>query len=418
VAITAEFGKNASKAWGDYATNKENELRSLGKHEEADKWREGGTYRAAGHFAIGGLGGGGAGALASGGISLAADKLNSLQDELKDKLIELGMNPDAAQMFSQGAGMATAGTLGTAAGGTVGGGSAFNTDTNNRQLHPDERRKARELTAKAKAMGLTKPDGSAYTQEDIEEQMRLMGNAKTGEQPNTVTVLTNTAAIEKSLKDDPGMPKTAQGAAVVEVPGKANAPLQSWIIDNTRDGFQYIPGQSPYSPSNAALNGPQLTNTPNDPTKTAACANNDLVCKSGAGAQQSSLPELPQSAKKAIADVAADTSRQAGVIGSGATAATAVVPPALKPVTGAVAVGATVIGVGADAVEQVVRPDTGQTVTNLFGASLQEAANNTPIGKVASPITNELIETWKKSDTNQSIQDWVNERLKKLRGEK
>ncbi len=105
-----------------------------------NKWREGGTYRAAGHFVIGGLGGGSAGALASGGISLAADKLNNLQDELKDKLIALGMSPDTAQMFSQGAGMATAGTLGTAAGGTVGGGSAFNTDTNNRQLHPDEKR--------------------------------------------------------------------------------------------------------------------------------------------------------------------------------------------------------------------------------------------------------------------------------------
>jgi filamentous hemagglutinin len=290
--------------------------------------------------------------------------------------------------------MATAGTLGTAAGGTVGGGSAFNTDTNNRQLHPDERRKARELTAKAKAMGLTKPDGSAYTQEDIEEQMRLMGNAKTGEQPNTVTVLTNTAAIEKSLKDDPGMPKTAQGAAVVEVPGKANAPLQSWIIDNTRDGFQYIPGQSPYSPSNAALNGPQLTNTPNDPTKTAACANNDLVCKSGAGAQQSSLPELPQSAKKAIADVAADTSRQAGVIGSGATAATAVVPPALKPVTGAVAVGATVIGVGADAVEQVAGPDLKQVFQEqlLLGVPAEILVKKYPL---YAPLINELKEALK-----------------------
>ncbi|KZS00419.1 Uncharacterized protein APZ42_003271, partial [Daphnia magna] len=152
VAITAEFGKNASKAWGDFATNKEKELRTWAKHEEADKWREGGTYRAAGHFVIGGLGGGGAGALASGGISLAADKLNSLQDELKDKLIELGMSPDAAQMFSQGAGMATSGTLGTAAGGTVGGGSAFNTDTNNRQLHPEEKQRIKDLT---KSTGLS-----------------------------------------------------------------------------------------------------------------------------------------------------------------------------------------------------------------------------------------------------------------------
>ena len=123
-----------------------------------NKWREGGTYRAAGHFVIGGLGGGSAGALASGGISLAADKLNSLQGELKDKLIELGMSPDTAQMFSQGAGMATAGTLGTAAGGTVGGGSAFNTDTNNRQLHFEEKERIKIASGgdKGKQARLTK----------------------------------------------------------------------------------------------------------------------------------------------------------------------------------------------------------------------------------------------------------------------
>ncbi len=363
--------------------------------KQADKWREGGTYRAAGHFAIGGLGGGGAGALASGGISLAADSLNSLQDDLKDKLIALGLSPDAAQMFSQGAGMATAGTLGAVGGGSAGasagGASAFNTDTNNRQLHPDERKKARELTAKAKAMGLTKPDGSAYTQEDIEEQMRLMGNAKTHELPNTTTVLIGTDAILESLKDDPGMPKTAQGPAVIEVPGQANAQLQSWIIDNTRDGAQYIPGQSPYSPSNAAINGPNLTHSPNAQTETAACANNDLVCKSGVGAQQSTLPELPQTAKQVIADVAADTSRQAGVIGSGATAATAVVPPVLKPVTGAVAVGATVIGVGADVVAYISNPDPYKFIKEQIGIGIPASvlSERYPLW---APIINEVAE--------------------------
>jgi len=89
-----------------------------------------------------------------------------------------------------------------------------------------------------------------------------------------------------------------------------------------------------------------------------------------------------------------------------------VVPHALKPVTGAVAVGATVIGVGADAVEQVVRPDAGATVTNAAGIILQTAAEQVPGGKAVSPITNELIEIWKKSGSSLSIQDWVNEKLK------
>ena len=55
---------------------------------------------------------------------------------------------------------------------------------------------------------------------------------------------------------------------------------------------------------------------------------------------------------------------QAGVVAAGATAATQAVSPQFKPIPSAVAVGATVIGVGADVVEQVVRPDLGQTVVN------------------------------------------------------
>ena len=90
---------------------------------------------------------------------------------------------------------------------------------------------------------------------------------------------------------------------------------------------------------------------------TATCANNDLACKSGVGAQQSTMPQLTQAAREAIAEGASSTSRQAGVIGAAATAATAAASPPVKPITGSVAIGATVIGVAADAVEQVVRPD-------------------------------------------------------------
>jgi hypothetical protein len=264
VAITAEFGKNASKAWGDFASNKEQELRSQGKHEEADKWREGGTYRAAGHFVIGGLGGGSAGALASGGISLAADKLNSLQDELKNKLIELGMSPDTAQMFSQGAGMATAGTLGTAAGGTVGGGSAFNTDTNNRQLTPDDRKKARDMSRKS---------GGKYTVEQIEDEMRRGSNTAKGETAASNMIINPEA--DKALGSNPTDPVASTnfdkgavfnntGGSVVQVdrdgsplaskPG--NPDLQAYIQANTGGAdspYKWVTPQAEVVDPNASI---------------------------------------------------------------------------------------------------------------------------------------------------------------------
>ncbi|WP_085960129.1 hemagglutinin repeat-containing protein [Comamonas testosteroni] len=48
VAITAEFGKQASKAVGDYASRKYNELKDSDPVEAA-KWSEGGAYRVAMH---------------------------------------------------------------------------------------------------------------------------------------------------------------------------------------------------------------------------------------------------------------------------------------------------------------------------------------------------------------------------------
>jgi filamentous hemagglutinin len=256
---------------------------------------------------------------------------------------------------------------------------------NNRQLHPTEIQKAKELATKS---------GGQYTQAQIEEQLRLMGNAATGELPNTTTVLTNNNAIVNSITNDPSMPKTAQGSVVLEVPGQANPQLQSWIINNTAQGAGYIPGQSPYTASNAALNAPTLTNTPITPAVTAACANSDLACRSGVGAQQSTMPQLTQAAREAIAEGASTTSRQAGVIGAAATAATAAASPQVKPITGSIAAGATVIGVAADAVEQVVRPNAEKVIKEqiLLGVPADALARKYPL---YAPLINELKEASK-----------------------
>lgn len=411
VAITQEFGKQASKIGGSEADKQRDALKAQANAEadptkkaalqaEAAKWDEGGAYRAAMHTVIGGLTGGAAGAVGAGAASAAAPALDQLQSQLQDGLQKAGMGADTSKVIASLASGATAAGIGAAAsGGSVAGAAtAFNADMNNRQLHPTEVQKAKELAAKS---------GGKYTQAQIEEQMRLMGNAVTGEQPNTTTALTSTDAIARNIQNDPSMPKTAQGSAVVEVPGKANTELQGWIINNTTQGAGYIPGQSPYSASNAALNGPTLRTDIKTDAPTAAVGNNDVAGKSGVGVQQNA--PLTQQTREAIADAASDVSRQAGVIGAAATAATAAATPQVKPITGSVAVGATVIGVAADVVEQMARPDVGVTTTNAVGTIIQTAVERLPGAKGVAPITNEIIEAWKNSGSSRSIQDWMNE---------
>ena len=113
-----------------------------------------------------------------------------------------------------------------------------------------------------------------------------MGNKAFNAEPNSTEILTRINAIVNNLQQDPGMQKAVVGTVVVEVPGKANLEIQQYIIANTKDGAGYIPGGSPYSMSNMALNSPTVTNGSPVAMPTAACGNLDLACKSGVGVQQ------------------------------------------------------------------------------------------------------------------------------------
>ncbi len=385
IKITAEFGKSASKAVGDHAGKKYNELKDSDP-EEAAKWAEGGAYRVTAHALVGGLAGGASGAAGAGLASLSADAINQLTEGMPDGVRQL-----------VGAGVAAG--IGAIAGGSAGAATALNADVNNRQLHPTERQLAKELARKS---------GGKYTAEQIEEQMRLMGNRAHHAQPNTTEVLTDTNAIVDNLEKDPGMPKTSDGRTVVEIPGQANADIQRFIIGNTTDNADYIPGVSPYVSSKASSQSLQsgLATT----TATARCANGDLACISGVGVQQSSVGELSDATRNAIANGAASTGRMAGVVAAGATAAAASASPAAKPVLSAVAVGATAIGVAADATEQAVRPSVGQALHDAMLTSFQEWVDRKIPG--VAPVTNEAVEAWKASGTSKSVEAWTNEQWK------
>ena len=159
VTITAAFSQQAPKAWADHAEAKQKEALKRGDEAEAAKWGEGGEYRSAGHAVLGLLSGGAAGA--AGAFTSA-----TLMPEI-GKLID---DNDLPVQVKQALGMVSSATLGGIVGGQAGAGMAFGVDTNNRQLHPGERKLAQDLAKKS---------GGKYTAQQIEEQMRLMGNSTT-----------------------------------------------------------------------------------------------------------------------------------------------------------------------------------------------------------------------------------------------
>lgn len=106
MAITSNFGQQASKAVGDYATGKAKELRSQDNEAEAVKWDEGGEYRALAHTAIGGLAGGVGGALGAGSAALAAPMIDAATAGLPD-----GVKNVVGAAIAAGIGAATGGGL-------------------------------------------------------------------------------------------------------------------------------------------------------------------------------------------------------------------------------------------------------------------------------------------------------------------
>jgi filamentous hemagglutinin len=112
VAITAEFGKQAAKSWGEYANDR---FANAKNEEEARCWGPDGACRAGGHALLGGLGGGVAGAAGAGLTSVAAPHVAGY-------LIGQGVEPSTAAALT---GLLAFGA-GSAAGGAAAGAGALN----------------------------------------------------------------------------------------------------------------------------------------------------------------------------------------------------------------------------------------------------------------------------------------------------
>jgi filamentous hemagglutinin len=148
---------------------------------------------------------------------------------------------------------ALAATLGGAAGGAAGAATAFNVDMNNRQLHPDERRKAGELAKKS---------GGKYTQEEIENALRNAGNTDKGE--SIVAGMVVDPKARNAIYDKGAVWTMGENGQLVQVlPSQPPADLVAYIKANTGDTYSwYAPDASATANANAPRD--RLTNLPLD----------------------------------------------------------------------------------------------------------------------------------------------------------
>lgn len=397
VAITAEFGKQASKAVGDYASRKYNELKDSDPVEAA-KWSEGGAYRVAMHAVVGGLSGGVQGLMGATAASTAAPYIDQLQEGFQSALQNAGLGEGAAKVLASLAGGATATTIGAVASGgsAAGAATAFNADMNNRQLHAIDKINAKNLSAKS---------NGKYSVEEIEEQLRLMGTEMGGDRiaPGTIAILKDKVDFVNNRNMDPSMPLIVDGNVAIEKFGNINSEIQEYIIRNTLDNSGWIPGQSPYIPNKIVISKiPQGFEISKN--QGGLCSNLDTSCLSGIGVSQNKYD------KKDIAAAASLVGRVAGIVSNSAVAASAIPGPHV-PLATATGFSADVVDFVSKLVESHVNGTPGGVSSDL-SVTLASATINEKFPGVA-PLTNELLEIWKNSSTNKSFTDWINEKWEK-----
>ncbi len=127
VTITSEFGRQASKAIGDYADSKLRDAIATGDQACIDDWKEGGTARLGLHALVGGLTGSQSGAVGSAASqSLAPIVGHALNDT------------DIPLEVKQAIVLAAGTVVGSAVGGEAGAASSYNATSNNYLTHAED----------------------------------------------------------------------------------------------------------------------------------------------------------------------------------------------------------------------------------------------------------------------------------------
>ena len=155
------FTREAPKAVANYADSQTAALaKQLGSETDSSKrvaiqaelgkWKEGGAYRVALHAATGAIAGGIEGAIGAGTVAAAAPMLTDLQNNVVEKLKAAGVNETVAKGAAQVIATTTAAAVGAATTGGSAQGAAvgMGVDANNRQLHPEEKLRIKQLAGK------------------------------------------------------------------------------------------------------------------------------------------------------------------------------------------------------------------------------------------------------------------------------
>ncbi|WP_175881713.1 hemagglutinin repeat-containing protein [Burkholderia sp. BCC0044] len=380
MAAASAAGEAVSRRIGDYADEMKRQAERNGDQAGVDAWKEGGANRAlmqgAGAALVTGLAGGSAvgGAAGAAIASIASGKLNELSSAIA------GSDPTGNANMNQALGNIVANALATGAGGVVGGESGafsgYNVDRFNRQLHPEEKTLAKQLAEKSKGK---------YTQAQIEDQMRIMDVSVDGQhQSGAPETLVGQAPTDSGAKWIYAG-STADGKPILtQATAQVNSDLQAYIVANANSAAPgQVPSQFSYDQPakpdyHFTLTGP-FTRLPN----------------------QTDVNYV----KSTTGDLASATSTTAGWIGS-TSGALASAPSPFAPLFAQIAFWATAVGVGADAVGQMVSPNFGQYgVGGVLNVVSNAASEKYPL---LGPVINGVSNTVSSSDISNKVQGILN----------
>ncbi|WP_155627647.1 hypothetical protein [Burkholderia territorii] len=259
-------------------------------------------------------------------------------------------------------------------------GFAVYKDRFNRQLHQDV-----QFDERALAKRLAETSNGRYTQAQIEDQMRIMGvstfaNGHESGAPDTLIGQVPTDSGAKWVYAG----STAEDKPILtQVTAQTNAGLQQYIIANAnRAAVDQLPSQFNYDRPSSNGSGFNMTGpfTKFD---------------------QSDLSYV----RRTTAETASMVSTNAGRFGSVTTAAASLPSPYAPGFAGATYV-ATIVGIGADAVAQLMKPDVGQYWTNSGSAMISDHfSTKYPL---ASPAINEAANRFNESSLSHSIKEFIN----------
>lgn len=236
-------------------------------------------------------------------------------------------------------------------------------------MHPEEKVVAKQLADKS---------GGKYTEAQIKDQMRIMGATANGtSESGAPTTLIGQAPTDSGAQWM-AAGTTADGKPILtQITAQANPELQAYIRSNYATD---VPGTVSYDP----LSGSKSSTVTGPFTK---------FDKSDADFMRNTT-----------ADAAGMVSTNAGRASSLAAAGAAITPCSV--VCEGIAYTGTIIGIAADAVGQLAKPNTGQY---LFNGSASIASNYiSAASPVLTPVMNELVNQVNDSGVATNVQDKIN----------